>query len=286
MSPLSPIPSRHPIRVVLSSTALLPFMSVWKAAALAVAQLGVAAFFIAGVTRTEVGASAPWFVLAATILAAFVRTIDVESWALLIPGGFVSRVASAFGPTAIGLAKAVALVERLLLGALACVVIGHYVASVSGTAIAGWRFTGFVRPEDFATVVAIGTIGVLWLPTRLGRDIGRETLARAVWVAAAIVVCAIVSGTASLVRDGAAVSTLVAIPPIAPMTGWFPLDALSRVPRRLCPRAPGCRRRRGAFPRGPRTAASTRAGVATYRPADRVVRRHRGGTRGVSRWPC
>ncbi len=224
MSPLSPIPSRHPIRVVLSSTALLPFMSVWKAAALAVAQLGVAAFFIAGVTRTELGPSAPWFVLAATILAAFVRTIDVESWALLIPGGFISRVASAFGPTAIGLSKAVALVERVLLGALACVVIGHYVASVSGTAIAGWRFTGFVRPEDFATVVAIATIGVLWLPTRLGRDIGRETLARAVWVAAAIVVCAIVSGAASLVRDGAAVSTLVAIPPIAPITGWFPLD--------------------------------------------------------------
>ncbi len=74
-------------------------MSVWKAAALAVAQLGVAAFFIAGVTRTELGPSAPWFVLAATILAAFVRTIDVESWALLIPGGFISRVASAFGPT-------------------------------------------------------------------------------------------------------------------------------------------------------------------------------------------
>ncbi len=229
MSPLSPIPSRHPIRVVLSSTALLPFMSVWKAAALAVAQLGVAAFFIAGVTRTELGPSAPWFVLAATILAAFVRTIDVESWALLIPGGFISRVASAFGPTAVGLAKAVALVERVLLGALACVVIGHYVASVSGTAIAGWRFTGFVRPEDFATVVAVATIGVLWLPTRLGRDIGRETLARAVWVAAAILVCAIVSGATSLVRDGAAVSTLVAVPPIAPITGFAPLDAVLAV---------------------------------------------------------
>ena len=97
-------------------------MSVRKAAALAIAQLGVAAFFISGVTRTALGESAAWFVLAATVLAAFVRAIDIESWALLIPGGFVSRVTNAFGPRAAGVARAAALVERVLLGALACVV--------------------------------------------------------------------------------------------------------------------------------------------------------------------
>ena len=37
-------PVRHPIRVVLSSTALMRFMSVRSAAALAIAQLGIAAF--------------------------------------------------------------------------------------------------------------------------------------------------------------------------------------------------------------------------------------------------
>ena len=42
---------RRQIRVVLSSTALLSFMSVRKAAALAIAQLGVAAFFVAGTAR-------------------------------------------------------------------------------------------------------------------------------------------------------------------------------------------------------------------------------------------
>jgi hypothetical protein len=67
-------------------------MSVRKAAALAIAQLGVAAFFISGVTRPALGESAVWLVLAATVLAGFVRAIDIESWALLMPGGFVSRV--------------------------------------------------------------------------------------------------------------------------------------------------------------------------------------------------
>src|SRR5262245_8012231 len=48
-APVSCMQHRHPIRVVLSSTVLERFMSVQTAAALAVAQLGVAAFFIAGV---------------------------------------------------------------------------------------------------------------------------------------------------------------------------------------------------------------------------------------------
>ena len=62
----------------------MSFISVRKAAALAVAELGVAAFFIAGVTRAALGESAAWFVLAAVALTALVRAIDIESWAVLI----------------------------------------------------------------------------------------------------------------------------------------------------------------------------------------------------------
>ena len=71
MALFSPIPRGHPIRVVLSSPALLPFISVRKTAGLVIAQLGVAAFFVSGVTRSTLGESAGWFVLAATVLAGF-----------------------------------------------------------------------------------------------------------------------------------------------------------------------------------------------------------------------
>ena len=223
MSPFSPIRSRRPIRVVLSSTALLPFLSVRKAAALAIAQLGIGAFFIAGVTGAALGESAAWFVLAATLLAAFVRAIDVESWALLIPGGFITRVTSAFGVRASGLARAAVMVERVLLGALASVVIGHYVASVSATAIAGLRFTGFVRPEDLATLIAIAVIALLWLPTRIGRDVGRDALARGVWIGVAILLVTIAWGVATAAR-GVVFSSLAVPPPVAAITPWAPLD--------------------------------------------------------------
>ena len=226
MAPFSPIPPRHPIRVVLSSTALQPFVSVRKAAALAIAQLGVAAFFMPGIARDTLGESAVWFVIAAAVVAAFARAVDIESWALLIPGGLSSRVTRAFGQRAAGPAKAAALVERILLGALACVVVGHYVAGVSATAIGGWRFTGNVRPEDLTTLIAAGVIGLLWLRARLGRDVTRDTLARAVWIGIGIVVLAMVWGVITLARRGFDLSPLLVPPPTPAITTWRPLDAV------------------------------------------------------------
>jgi magnesium transporter len=225
MAPFSPIRQRHPIRVILSSTAFLRFMSVRSAAALVVAQLGVAAFFIAGVTRSTLGDSAGWFVLAATGLAALVRAIDLESWALLVPGGFVGRITTALGPRFTGVAAASAFTERLLLAALTTVIIGHYVAGVAGTAIAGWRFTGHVRPEDLATVLAIAAVGLLWLPTRIGRGVSRETVARGVWIGVVILAVTMVWGVASVARGHASsLRILASLPPPTPGTNWTAIN--------------------------------------------------------------
>lgn len=220
MSPFSPIPRRHPIRVVLSSTALQPFMSVRKTAALTVAQLGVAAFFISGIAVEALGASAVWFVLGGTLVAAFARATDIESWSLLVPGGFVGRVGLAFGARAATMAKAASFIERVLLGVLASVVIGLYVARVSATAIGGWRLTGYVRPEDLATPVAIATIGVLWIRIRIGRGIARERMAAAIWIAVGILMLTVIWALLTVAHRGIHPSLLIAPLPALPFTGW------------------------------------------------------------------
>src|SRR4051794_22084064 len=102
----------RPLRVVLSTPALLSFVSAWKAGTLAIAQLGVAAFFLGGMTTPLLG-GAPWIVLAVGVFSTVVRAVDVESWALLIPGGVVGRVQQAFGPRAAGVGAAAVLLERL-----------------------------------------------------------------------------------------------------------------------------------------------------------------------------
>src|SRR5262245_49958346 len=114
------------VRVMLSSTALVSFLSVWRAAGLVIAQLGVGAWFVAGVTAAAVGGVAPWIVLAAAVLGSFVRAADAESWALLVPGGLPGRAEIGLGETAGRLAVSLVLVERLFFAALACAIAAHY----------------------------------------------------------------------------------------------------------------------------------------------------------------
>ena len=283
--PLTNRPRRQ-IRVVLSSTALLSFMSVRKAAALAVAQLGVAAFFVAGVTRATLGDSAAWFVLAAALVGAFVRAIDIESWALLIPGGAVARVHQAFGARAAKAAAAAGLVERFLLAALACIVIGQYASTVALTAIAGWRLTGYVRPEDFATIVAVFLVGLLWLRARIGLDLTSDRIARAVWIAVGILTSVTVWG---LVEPDAWTRVVgdarVAAPGIE-HHGLVPDRHRAGVPRRLLAGAAHHWRRRRRCARGARTSAASASGAAADEPARVDVRASRHRVRGVSVRPA
>jgi hypothetical protein len=167
--------------------------------------------------------SAPLFqnvTLAATVVAVFVRAIDIESWALLVPGGLLSRVRQGFGPRAARVAAAATLVERLLLSALACVVAGHYVAGVAVMAIGGWRFSGLVRSEDFATLLAVAAVGLLWIRVRIGRDVDRDTVQRSVWIGIGILMLPMVWGVITVLRGAAApLAALVSFPPPTGFTG-------------------------------------------------------------------
>ena len=54
-TPMPPVTPKRHVRVVLSTTALLSFMSVSKATALVISELGVAMFFVVGIARSFVG---------------------------------------------------------------------------------------------------------------------------------------------------------------------------------------------------------------------------------------
>src|SRR5436190_8098136 len=201
---MSPFQPNRRVRVVLSSMGLLPFVSIWRAAALALAELGCAAFFIVGVVQGTVGQFAPWFVLAACVLGIFARAGDIESWALFIPGGLIGRTEQAFGPRIARSTSAVVLIERFLLAALASVVIGRYVASVAAAAIVGLRFAGHVTVEELSIQLAMGMVGLLWIRARTGVEIRDDAISRGVWLGAGIVSVAAIWGLVTVMRAGGA----------------------------------------------------------------------------------
>src|SRR4051794_18759555 len=210
--PAMPPPGfRRRVTVVLSATALGAFVSAWKATALAIAELGIGAFFVAGLVRAEVGSWTPWAVLAAALLGALVRAIDLESWGLLMPGGLAGRAEAAFGPAASAMTSATVLVERVLLAGTAAVGIGEYGSGFLSDVVVGWPAAARLPPTDPSTVIAIGAIGVVWVRGRLGRDLSSSRLARAAWAGVVVLVA-----TAAWAIRSAPGGAIAALPPLAP----------------------------------------------------------------------
>jgi magnesium transporter len=222
-------PPRRPPRsipIVLSSTALVSFMSVWKAAGLATAQLGAAVWFVAGVTTMTVGAPAPWLVLGAVVIGMFMRAVDVESWALFVPSGLVGRVERAYGPRAARLAAAAILSERLLFTALACVVAAHYGGFVLATGVAS-RATSVIGIKELLTVIAAGLVGLLWIRARLGLTFSPATVARGIWIAVGTLAVTAVWSTVTVLRSGLLSFAAVSGPVTKfTLTGWPRVDAV------------------------------------------------------------
>jgi magnesium transporter len=237
-----PLKSGRTVRVVLSSTALLSFMSVWKAAALALAELGAAAFFLSGVVWVVAGAAAPWVVLGVCAFGALVRTVDIESWAVFVPGGLIGRATHAFGPRTGRVAAAAVLTERLLLAGLAALVVGHYTASVAVAVVAGRPFAGQITAEEIATLIAAAIVALLWIRARLDLDLRSDLVARGVWVGIAALALLAIAAVAGIGRSWAPAMHTVRLGPLGllaaiaialPAVGGG--DALTRTAHELRP---------------------------------------------------
>ena len=169
MRPGSASPSRAPVRVVFATANFISFISAGRGAALALVELGGAAFFASGVAESILGPSAPWFVLGAVLLGCALRAVDLENCALFVPGGLYGTVKEAFGKPAAKVAASALLVDHLLLGALAASVAGHYVAALGRVLLGVPQIRGQVAAEDVSTLVAVSILGFVWWRLRQGR---------------------------------------------------------------------------------------------------------------------
>ena len=195
-----PLSSESNVRVVLSTTTLLSFMSVSKAAALVLAELGIAVFFVIGIARSFVGERAAWFVLAASLLSLLVRAIEIEGWSFFIAGGLIGRTNRAFGPQFANIATSAILTERILLVSLASVLCGQYAVSFAAGWMAEWSVTARLTVQELVMVGAIILIGLLWARARLGFLLPTTAVTKAIWLAVFMILAVIGFGLISVVN--------------------------------------------------------------------------------------
>src|SRR5262245_57417374 len=92
--------ARRRVPIVVLPSALVAFMPLARAVAVALAELGAPLFFVMAGLAAGAGRWAVAAVVAAWLVGLYVRKVDIESWALLIPGGLVGRTERAYGPAA------------------------------------------------------------------------------------------------------------------------------------------------------------------------------------------
>ena len=105
MSPTTaePNPERSPIitvpRVIMATTAMLTFISFWRAAAIVLNDLASSAYYAGGESESFIGKTAPWFILGVMLFSYCVRAVYVESCSMFVRGGVYRLVKEALGGT-------------------------------------------------------------------------------------------------------------------------------------------------------------------------------------------
>src|ERR1035437_1984019 len=86
-------------KVVIATTAMLSFISFWRAAAIVLNDLGSSAYYAGAIAEQAIGKSAPWFILGIMLFSYAVRSMYIESCSRFVLGGVYRVVKEAMGST-------------------------------------------------------------------------------------------------------------------------------------------------------------------------------------------
>src|SRR6201981_295991 len=119
-----------PPRVLIATTAMLAFISFWRAAAVVLNDMGSSAFYAGAIAEHFVGRTAPWFILAIMILAYAVRAVYIESCGMFVRGGVYRVVKEAMGGTPAKFSVSALMFDYILTGPISGVSAGLYLTGL------------------------------------------------------------------------------------------------------------------------------------------------------------
>ena len=134
----------HPgAKVLVVTTAMLSFISFWRAAAIVLNDMGSSAFYAGAIAEQAVGKTAPWFILAVMLFAYAVRALYMESCSMFVRGGVYRVVKEAMGSTLAKISVSALMFDFILTGPISGVSAGQYLTGFLND-LFRYTHTGFV----------------------------------------------------------------------------------------------------------------------------------------------
>src|SRR6201981_172892 len=136
-------------RVIIATTAMLTFISFWRASAIVLNDLASSAYYAGGESESFIGKSAPWFILGVMLFSYCVRAVYVESCSMFVRGGVYRVVKEALGGTLAKFSVSALMFDYVLTGPISGVSAGQYLAGLLNELFAYFH-TNIVLSEDAA----------------------------------------------------------------------------------------------------------------------------------------
>jgi amino acid transporter len=199
----NPSPSRiQPTRVVVATTAMLSFISLWRAAAIVLGDLGSSAFYAGGIAEQAVGKAAPWFILGVMLFSYCVRAIYLESSIMFVRGGVYRVVKEAMGGTMAKISVSALLFDYVLTGPISAVSAGLYIIGLVSAVLGHWGLTLPMDRDKLAAGFAALVIVYFWWRNTQGLHESSSDALRIIQVTTVMVVILLLWSAVTLLMRG------------------------------------------------------------------------------------
>src|SRR5277367_4246656 len=149
-------------RVLIATTALLSFISFWRAAAIVLNDLASSAYYAGGEAEGYIGKAAPWFILGIMLFSYSVRAIYVESCSMFVRGGVYRVVKAAMGSTLAKFSVSALMFDYILTGPISGVSAGQYLVGLINETFAYVHIHIQLAPGLGAATFAIIVTAYFW----------------------------------------------------------------------------------------------------------------------------
>ena len=152
-------------RVIIATTALLTFISFWRAAAIVLNDLASSAYYAGGEAEGYIGKTAPWFILAIMLFSYAVRSVYVESCSMFVRGGVYRAVKQSLGGALAKFSVSALMFDYILTGPISGVSAGQYIGGLLNEVFQKFHWSGAFAPvtiDRIATAFAIIVTVYFW----------------------------------------------------------------------------------------------------------------------------
>src|SRR5580692_5752530 len=173
-------PSGRPVaKVLVATTAMLAFISYWRAAAIVLNDLASSAYYAGGEAEQFIGKSAPWFILATMLLSYAVSQVYVESCSMFVRGGVYRVVKEAMGGSLAKFSVSALMFDYVLTGPISGVSAGQYLAGLLNELLAYGHIHMVLTPNLTAEFFAVAATLYFWWENIKGIT---ESSEKALWI--------------------------------------------------------------------------------------------------------